>query len=201
MIDKLDKTQCTGCKMCGDICPKSAISFETDEEGFWYPSIDYTKCIKCNICEKKCPSLNTFEGSDNLPEVFAAWCIEDSIRLNSTSGGAFWVIAKKFMEDGGMVAGCRYKEDWRSAEHILAHNEEELRKIMGSKYFQSDTAGIYQAVKEALENGKKVLFCGTPCQNAALKSYLGNKTGNIYFMDFISINYCTNLTIFFNYKY
>ena len=58
MIDLKRKENCTGCKACGDICPKGAISFQTDKEGFWYPEVDPSKCVDCHLCEKVCPELN-----------------------------------------------------------------------------------------------------------------------------------------------
>lgn len=191
MIDLIKKDQCTGCKMCGDICPVNSITYECDGEGFWYPKVDYDKCIKCNKCLKMCPSLNI--GKVNVqkkPKVYSVWSKDDNIRVSSTSGGAFYEIARAFIERGGVVVGCTYNNDWKSAYHMIAHNIEELERIKGSKYFQSDTAGIYNEVKIELEQGKKVLFCGTPCQNAALQMYLQGKYSGIYYMDFIcrSIN-------------
>lgn len=191
MVETIKKELCTGCKMCGDICPKDAIRFQDDPQGFWYPIVDEDKCIQCKLCTQKCPALNPYNTPDNkMPEVYAAWSKEDDVRLSSTSGGAFWVIAKRFLDDGGIVAGCRYGKDWKSAEHILAHNEKELLEIKGSKYFQSDTEGIYREIKEVLNEGKKVLFCGTPCQNAAIRAFLGKPYDNLFCMDFIcrSIN-------------
>lgn len=190
MIDNLKKYECTGCKMCADVCGKEAISFETDEQGFWYPKVDKKLCVECGLCEKKCPSLKNIPLNDKQPKVYSVWSKNDEVRITSTSGGAFWEIAEKFLDNGGVVAGSRYREDWKSAEHIIAKNKQELLQIKGSKYFQSDTAGIYKQVKKELEKGKKVLFCGTPCQIAAIKSFLGNENENLYCMDFIcrSIN-------------
>lgn len=190
MIDSIEKKKCTGCKMCADICPKSAITFNVDKEGFWYPSVDYQKCVKCKICLNKCPSLNEHPINKNDPSVYALWSKDDETRITSTSGGAFWEIANSFISDGGIVVGSRYGGDWRTAEHYIAHNTEELTKIKGSKYFQSDTAGIYKKVKDELSQGTKVLFCGTPCQISAIKTYIGIDDENLFCMDFIcrSIN-------------
>lgn len=190
MIDNIEKSKCTGCKMCADICPRKAIDFREDIEGFWYPMVDTEKCVKCGLCREKCPSLNEYRADNTMPDVYAVWSKDDNVRITSTSGGAFWAIAKNFLEQGGVVAGCVYGDDWKSAKHILARYESELLKIKGSKYFQSDTSGIYKKTKEALLNGDKVLFCGTPCQNAALRTFLGREYPNLYCLDFIcrSIN-------------
>lgn len=189
MINNIDKKQCTGCKMCADICPKGAIYFETDEQGFWYPKVN-NNCVKCELCLKKCPALNENGNVTNNPGVYSVWSKNDETRISSTSGGAFWEIAYHFLADGGIVVGSRYRKDWQSAEHAIARSVEELLEIKGSKYFQSDTEGIYKAVKEELIKGTKVLFCGTPCQIAAIKSFLGKEYVNLYCMDFIcrSIN-------------
>lgn len=191
MIDCIKKEQCTGCKMCGDLCPVKAITYKCDEEGFWYPEVNQKKCVKCNKCVELCPSLNIEKVSvKENPKVYSAWSKSDNIRVSSTSGGVFYEIARDFIENGGVVAGCAYGDDWKSAYHMIAHNIEELERIKGSKYFQSDTANIYSNIKNELENGKRVLFCGTPCQNAALQMFLQKKYSNIYYMDFIcrSIN-------------
>lgn len=191
MIGDMTKGQCTGCKMCADVCPHGAITFETDDKGFWYPHIDKEKCTDCGLCEKKCPSLHAEQVPEgNEPMVWAAWSKDSTLRNRSTSGGVFYELARKIIENGGAVAGCRYGEDYKSANHFLARTMEELECLCGSKYFQSDTEGIYKAVKEELKKGKEVLFCGTPCQNAAMSMYLGDTEAEIYYMDFIcrSIN-------------
>ncbi|TCL58126.1 coenzyme F420-reducing hydrogenase beta subunit [Kineothrix alysoides] len=191
MIDKIEKSKCTGCKMCADICSQNAISFQTDQKGFWYPKVDMEKCIKCKLCIQKCPSLNQDDvRMMNRPSVYSAWSREGEVRHESTSGGIFYEIAKIFIEKGGVVCGARYGEKWKSAEHFLAYDLDGLKQLQGSKYFQSDTEGIYRAIKKEIQKGKEILFCGTPCQNAALSLYLGEDFPNIYYMDFIcrSIN-------------
>lgn len=124
------------------------------------------------------------------PEVYAAWAKDDRVRLGSTSGGVFYELGKWFIRQGGVVAGCRYTSDWRGAEHVLAEDMENLEQVMGSKYFQSDTSGIYSQVKKAADERRPVLFAGTPCQVNAMRTYLGKEYPNVCFMDFIcrSIN-------------
>ena len=161
MIDTLEKKQCTGCKACGDVCPSSAITFVTDQEGFWYPYVDANKCTKCGKCQKICPAYNYNRLAEKMkPEVYAAWSKDTCIRTESTSGGLFWEIAIAFIKNGGVVAGSKWGEDWKSAEHYIATDEEGLILLRGSKYIQSDTAGIYKKIKQYVDDGKKILFCG-----------------------------------------
>ncbi len=186
MIDSIVCKDCTGCKMCKDVCPVGAISFETDAEGFWYPKVDYSKCIGCKKCLKTCPSL-----SDHInpiakdPVVYASWAKDDEIRLKSTSGGIFYVLAEKMIEQGGFIAACKYSDDFKSAYHMVGKTLEDLEDFKGSKYFQSDTEGIYKAVNDLLKQGNKVLFCGTPCQVAGLNRYISSSENNLITVDFI----------------
>lgn len=186
MIDSIEKDVCTGCKMCGDICPTAAIKFKEDYDGCWYPSVDDQKCIKCGLCEKRCPAIHPIpsHNSEN-PSVYAAWTKDDKVRFDSTSGGIYYELAHFFIESGGYIAGCAFSDDFKSAKHVIGNTSEDLHKIMGSKYFQSDTQGIYKGVSDLLKRNEKVLFCGTPCQVAALRAYLGKEYDNLFLLDFI----------------
>lgn len=191
MINFVEKTKCTGCKMCGDLCPRNAISFTVDHEGFWYPKVNEALCNECGICTKKCPAINhKIIRETKTPEVYAAWSKDREVRHNSTSGGIFWELAKWIIEHEGVVVGSVYGSDWKSAKHFIASNMQELEKVRGSKYFQSDTGGIYKRIKDEAEKGRYVLVSGTPCQIAAVDIYLGKTYDNVFLMDFIcrSIN-------------
>lgn len=184
MIDKVRNEDCVGCKACGDICPKSAIEFQVDEEGFWYPHINMEKCVGCNFCDRVCPSLsNNLDRKDINPTVYAAYSLDREIRYKSTSGGLYYEIARTIIEQGGYISGCVYNDDLRGAHHVTSNNISDLAKIMGSKYFQSDTEGIFTNIKN-LVSENKVLFCGAPCQVAALNNYIG-LNDNLYTIDFI----------------
>ncbi len=186
MIHKyLNEMNCMGCKMCGDLCPKQAITFKINEEGFWYPEVDEEKCIKCGLCVKRCPEQNMPGNHCFMPEVYAAWVKDDDIRAKSTSGGMYYVFAKNIIDNGGYIVGSQYGEDWKSANHEIYNSYEGLEKLIGSKYFQSDTEGIYNKVKEKLDNGETVLFSGCPCQSAALQSFLNKDYDNLITFDFI----------------
>lgn len=187
MISTIEDDKCTGCKLCGDICPTKAISFLNHSDGCWYPKIDNNKCIKCNLCEKKCPAINAVISNNNdNPDVLAVWTKNDNVRYESTSGGVYFEIAKKFLDEGGYISGCVFFDNYKGAKHIVSNDQDDIYRIMGSKYFQSDTAGIYNSIKELLKEGNKILFCGTPCQVAALNSYLKDKYSDLlYTLDFI----------------
>lgn len=185
MIDRKIRTACTGCNMCGDLCPKGAITYSEDQEGFAFPAVDYGRCVECGLCVKHCPVLTEKDFSKNLPEVYAAWSRDDQIRLESTSGGIYYELARKMIEGGGYIVGAVFSHDFKSVHHMVGHDLSDLKRIMGSKYFQSNADGIYGETRKLLEAGEKVLFCGTPCQCAALQSFLGVPYDNLYLVDFI----------------
>lgn len=190
MKEIVERKKCTGCKVCGDVCPVEAIKFDYDKDGFWYPTIEKEKCIDCGKCRQVCPSVKYQYEENKKQTVYQAWSKNSKQRINSTSGGLFWEIASCFLKENGVVVGCEYDEDWKSAKHVLARNFEELERLRGSKYFQSDTRSIYKTVRAEVYSGTKVLFCGTPCQIAAMRNYMGREYDNLYYMDFIcrSIN-------------
>ncbi|ALB47600.1 Coenzyme F420 hydrogenase/dehydrogenase, beta subunit C-terminal domain [Clostridium beijerinckii] len=186
MIDEvISNDKCTGCKMCGDLCPKKVISFEINDEGFWYPKVNKEGCINCKLCVDKCPALSNENLEKESPKVYSAWIKDSEIRLKSTSGGLYYALADAVLKKGGYLAGSVYESDYKSAKHVIGNSKEDLEQIMGSKYFQSDTSGIYISIKKLLEDNKLVLFCGTPCQAAALQSFLKKNYENLIIIDFI----------------
>ena len=187
MIKIQNKIDCCGCNACGDVCGKNAISFQTDNEGFWYPLVDMKKCVDCGLCEKVCPIINVAELKKNdfvEPKCFAANHKNLEIRFDSTSGGAFSAMAEEVYKKHGYVGGAIYNEDF-SARHFISDNKEDLKKIRSSKYLQSDASGFYKQVKECCDTGKPVLVCGTPCQMAALRRFLRKDYENLIICDFI----------------
>ncbi|WP_069998867.1 Coenzyme F420 hydrogenase/dehydrogenase, beta subunit C-terminal domain [Cellulosilyticum sp. I15G10I2] len=184
MIDKIEKILCTGCNSCANACPLKAIDMITDEEGFWYPKVQ-EKCNQCGICISKCPSLKRKKSNyaDN-PDVFAAWSKDEHIRYHSTSGGMFTELANQILQDGGYVVGARYINEFM-VEHAIINHPSDIHKLRQSKYLQSDISNMYEQVLKLLETEKKILFCGTPCQNAGLAAFLGKPHLNLIQCDFI----------------
>lgn len=187
MINVVDKKKCCGCNACIDICPKNAISQKIDIEGFWYPNVDTTLCINCGMCNKVCPQENIEVLKKNdfeKPRCIAAINKNLKIRFDSTSGGLFSVLASKIYEQGGFVGGAIYNSDF-SVRHFISNNPEDLTKLRSSKYLQSNTLGFYKEVKAALQTGKPVLVCGTPCQMAAMRAFLRKNYENLIIADLI----------------
>lgn len=188
MIQIKDKSKCCGCCACVDVCAHHAITLKTDIEGFWYPKVDKEKCIECGLCEKVCPELHIEElkkNDFNKPaHTIAAINKNMSVRWDSTSGGAFSALADVMYAQGGYVSGAVYNEDF-SVSNYISNNPEDLIRLRSSKYLQSKAEGLYKQIRDLLRNGEKVLACGTPCQMAALRSFLRKDYENLIIVDFI----------------
>ncbi len=180
---KIDKLHCTGCGACIQRCPKHCITFEQGDLGHIFPQIDPTECIECGLCEKVCP----IEQPETRPEgqrVYAAVNKDDTILMDSTSGGFFTAIAKLVLSQNGVVYGCAFDESFQ-ARHIRVDNAENLGKLRGSKYLQSDTGKTFLEAETDLKNGVLVLYTGTPCQIAGLNSFLQKSYGNLITVDIV----------------
>ena len=177
--------ECTGCSACYNICPSKAIKMEI-REGFWYPYIEQDKCVKCNLCKNVCPvSMDeSLPKSDDI-EVYAGYNLNNDIRISSSSGGIFSVIAEKILSEGGVVFGAAFGSDFSTVEHIKVDEIQNLKKLRGSKYVQSNIKRCFKECKRYLENGQKVLFTGTPCQIAGLKKFLRKDYDDLFTIDFI----------------
>lgn len=174
---------CCGCNACEQVCPTNCIKFDYDNEGFLYPTVDESKCISCGKCVKHCPILSDVKCNSN-PDVYAAKYIDKKVVIKSSSGGVFMPLAKKFVDNGGVVFGCAFDENL-VARHIAVEKAEDLYKLQSSKYVQSDIRGIYSQVKTALTQNKPTLFSGTGCQVAGLMSFLGKEYDNLFTIDIV----------------
>lgn len=187
MIDIKRKEDCCGCNACGDICPKDAISYHTDNEGFWYPQIDKSKCVNCGLCNKVCPIETECKSRKNnisKPECYAAEHKSIEVIFNSTTGGMFTALAECMYAQKGYVGGAIHNDDF-SVSHFISNNRNDLLKLRRSKDLQSNAEGFHKKVKTLLDQGEKVLACGVPCQIAGLLNYLGKDYENLITVDLI----------------
>lgn len=183
MINITDKHFCCGCSACVQSCPKQCITLSEDREGFQYPVVDTSACIDCKLCEKVCPYLKKAEERKPL-KIEAAYNSDIQTRLNSSSGGLFFLLAEYIIKNGGVVFGARFDDNW-NVIHDYTDCVDHLPAFRGSKYVQSRIGNAYQDVKRFLDYGRLVLFTGTPCQVMALKNFLRKNYDNLYTVDIV----------------
>ncbi len=200
MIEIEDKKSCMGCNACSTICPVDCIPLINDEEGFFYPKVDYDVCIECPLCDRVCPITDKIPDTGKKflipfiekakitrfeePLIYASYTKNHEIRVDSTSGGIFSELAFKMFDEGGYVGGAVYNDDL-SVSHILTNDRKRLPDIRSSKYVLSLTDELFPDVKERLKSGYKVLVCGAPCQIVALYAFLRKDFENLVTCDFV----------------
>lgn len=177
MIKITDKKDCCGCFACMQRCPKHCISMVEDEEGFLYPKVDETECVNCGLCEKVCPVLNQGESHEPLA-VYAAKNPDDKVRMASSSGGIFTMLAERTVERGGVVFGACWNDDWEVV-HDYTETKDGISKFRGSKYVQSRIGDCFKEAEAFLKSGREVLFSGTPCQISGLTRFLRKEYDNL----------------------
>ncbi|MDD5618424.1 MAG: Coenzyme F420 hydrogenase/dehydrogenase, beta subunit C-terminal domain, partial [Candidatus Omnitrophica bacterium] len=180
-----EEQKCTGCAACYNVCPVSAIKMVEDKEGFLRPLIDKRICAKCGLCVNICPEINTPAVERfKTPPAYAAWNLDKPTRINSSSGGIFSIFADYILEQGGVVFGAAFDENLM-VKHVPVFKKKDLPKLRGSKYVQSEISSSFKQIKEYLNENRKVLFSGTPCQVTALLSFLGKDYANLLTCDLI----------------
>lgn len=171
---------CCECYNCVNCCPKNAITIEYDDFEIPYPDIDTKKCIDCYLCKKVCP-INSDDPSLLRPEKAYAFFSKDKNAEFSSSGGAFYELAKRILSEGGLVIGARFTKNL-SVEYALVDNIRKLDDLQGSKYVCSYVGSIFQTIKEKISLCQTVLFVGTPCHVSALKNSLGSNADSQYLL-------------------
>ena len=179
-----EKNTCCGCAACMNTCPKQAIQMKEDSCGFVYPNIDDSKCINCGLCSKICDFKKEHDKSSNIEKAYSLTVNDSKILYESTSGGAFTVFSDYILDAGGVVVGSVMEQDFL-VHHVWTKDESVRNRMRGSKYVQSDISEIFKPIKNFLDDGIPVLFSGTPCQCAAIKSYLRKDYENFYVVDFL----------------
>lgn len=170
LFDEIEE-ECTGCAGCYNACIHKAIEMRFNNYGFLRPNLIKSKCINCNICKEHCPIYNNANNLNNSnPKAYASWSNNKNTQINSSSGGIFFELAKKVVKDKGIVFGAYMNVDYY-VKHTYTTTIEEIKKMQGSKYLQSNIGDSYRKAIE-LSKTKKILFTGTPCQIAALNTYI-----------------------------
>lgn len=167
-----NKTQCFGCESCAQVCGKRAIAIVEDDDGFRYPQIDKSLCVECGLCNKACPYENMPVRYGENKYAYGGYVEDEEIRFNSTSGGAFSAIVEVFCDVNYVIFGA--KAEGLKIFHSYITDKKELNSFRKSKYSQSEIGNCYREAKRFLKEGREVLFSGTPCQIAGLKSFLGD---------------------------
>ena len=183
-INLCDESSCTQCFACQQVCPKQCIARVEVGSGFFVPKIDREVCIECGACMKACHKIA--KNVDQQPSLAAYACWTQSLpdREKSSSGGAFSVMAHHILQNSGVVFGVTMDENLK-VKHIYIEDEKDIWKLQGSKYVQSEIGDSFKQVRNFLRDGRKVLFTGTPCQVAALYTFLKRKHDNLYTCDVV----------------
>lgn len=177
------KSKCCGCGACVDKCPTKSIQMKQDEKGFVYPSIEQKTCIDCGLCKKACPMINDVSLHKTL-NAYASSSKDCQLSKSSSSGGGFATIAKYILAEGGIVFGSAYLQNFEVGV-VEISSLQDLYKLQGSKYVQSNMVGAFTKIQKQLEDGKKVLFCGTGCQVGALRCFLQKEYDNLFLIDLV----------------
>ena len=174
----ISQQECCGCGLCVAICPLKCITMQADAEGFFFPHIEEDKCINCGLCQKSCP-VNLNAGKP-LPSTAGDHCIyavsADAAQVkNASSGGVFPALAQSFLLRGGGVVGAAFNQQF-DVELKLIEDSALLPALMQAKYVQASVPPqLFQQAVNLLQNGRPLLFTGTPCQVAAFRSFCGKR--------------------------
>ena len=183
MIRIDDRSQCCGCSACQAVCPHGAITMKPDRLGFMYPEVDHDLCVDCGLCENVCSFKP--QGSFVKPAAYAVRHKDDREVAGSTSGAVFVSLSDHILEKGGVVYGAAFDEGFR-VMHKRAVTSDARDEMRRSKYVQSDMGDVFRQVRKDLKDGMTVLFSGTPCQTAGLRSYIGPMLSqNLYLVDIV----------------
>ncbi len=167
---------CCGCRACRDVCPKAAITMVKAADGFFYPEIDPDLCIDCGLCRKVCPEWEIFPGVAHDTKLYSAYSRDRQVRHDGSSGGTFQEVARYWLEahpGNAAVYGAAFAEGFK-LRHTYITRIDDIAPLLKSKYIESDTDGAFRKIRGQLKDGMQVMFCGTPCQCAALRKYLFN---------------------------
>lgn len=188
-MDICPKDKCTGCFACVNACNHGCISIKEDEMGCVRPVVDENNCVNCGLCKSSCP--NNIDLKFSYPsKCYASWIEDKEKRIICASGGIGTCMSEYVIKQGGVVFGSRYNSEMTP---IMTYTESlaELEHFKGSRYVQSLVGkDTYKKVRTFLRHGRLVLFVGTPCQVAGLKTFLRKVYDNLITVDLICHGVC-----------
>lgn len=178
--------ECTGCGACASKCPKKAIDMIRDEKGFYVPKINGKLCVNCGLCKRVCHVNSYYNDTSSMNITYAACAKNKQIRAISSSGGIVTILARMVFNRGGLVVGAVFDDNNHLYEDISSSwDDYTKRKFFRSKYVQSDSRDIFSKIQKNLNDDRLLMFVGTPCLCAALKTYLGRRYDNLIIIDFV----------------
>ena len=175
---------CTGCTACVYACSQNAISMVQNEEGFWFPEIDEKKCISCGACSKKCPVKQNKNSKNVDKKYYAIYSLDKERRIKGSSGNAFGELVSVIKNQGdSVIYGAAFSDN---CYQVTCKSDKEvgLERLQKSKYCESYLGDAIKRINDDLSKGRKVLFCGTPCQVSGIRSVLG-QNNNLVLLDFV----------------
>ena len=181
----LGQSKCTGCGACLSVCPKGALEMKPDKYGYFRAFLNNDKCVDCKKCLDVCPALTLPEKTNSKEPVLYAFQAKDKKILDAaSSGGIFPLVARRFIKEGGVVAGVAWTEEF-GCRHVFADSVSGLKKLGKSKYMQSYMGDTIKNIEKHLKSGKKVLFSGCPCHVAGVVKYFGADREGLYTIDLL----------------
>ena len=182
-ITVISKEDCCGCTACYASCPTQAIDMQPDAaEGFYYPHVDESKCIDCGKCLSVCKDVRPYQEPQ---KIYACWSKDDSLRARSSSGGIFSLLAEQVLKQNGAVCAVGYSDDCKECFHKIIWKSEDLDDLRRAKFVQSKKYDVFHSIKNILQEGTILLFCGAPCEVGGLRQFLGREYDNLITCDFI----------------
>lgn len=160
---------CYGCGVCAVSCPKKIIDIKLNVNGFYEPKlISETECINCGLCLKNCSYIDDDILYDKPIKWNAGWSKDPVNRQLSSSGAVAYELSILAIELGFQVIGVRYNVDENKAEYIICNDKNDIQKLRGSKYLQSNLSKVLGNINRK----KRYLIFATPCQISSVKKYL-----------------------------
>ncbi|MBE5831474.1 MAG: hypothetical protein E7306_07020 [Butyrivibrio sp.] len=128
----------------------------------------------------------SFLEQTNISVAYAGFYKDNNLLLQSSSGGVATELSSAILNDGGIVYGAIYADDYYSCHYMRVTRQADLDRLKGSKYvyvekkviYENEFISVFEAVQKDIENSKKVLFIGLSCDVAALMKWFEGKNIN-----------------------